>query len=187
MEEHTISMNLNYRDKLPAGISQSTVLYLSSSYFGILSSKGVYSRGNALYAGFKVSLNRYFFDKKLKWNVSYGLNATLSSSASLYSRSNIQHRLASDLSFSIGEKWRFELAAVYFVRDASGLQSDLVGIDLDVEYALKKGWYFIFHGRGINRLRSRTFFYVEQTEHYMDYRSYQTYPGYVGVGVRKDF
>ena len=187
LAEQVVSLNLNYRDKLPVGISQNTTLYLSSNYFGLFSAAGVYGRGNALQAGLKVNLNRYFLGKKVKWSVFYSLNSILSSSFSLYSKGNVQHQTGFDLTFSIGTKWRLDLTATHSFRNVSSFRGALTDVNLDMEYALKKGWHFIFHGRGINRLNSRTFFYVEQTENYLDYKSYQTYPGYVGLGVRKDF
>ncbi len=182
------SMRFDYRDKLPGEISWHGVVSLSSNYFWTFSSSGIYERMRTFGAGFEMDLYRYFFDRRLKWYLSYGLDDVLAFSTILWRQRYMRHRVKSKVDVVLGDRWHFTFAMSYFFRNSgNALEENLSDIDFDADYELKPGWHFVLHGRRLNRLKSRDFFYVEQSETYFEYRAYKTYPGYVGLGIRKDF
>ncbi len=135
---------------------------------------------------FGLSLERSFWDDKLKATLRYQGNFRKNIGLLTGSDVLIQHVFLG-LRLKLNDYWAVDCSASRAFQKAASLRAALGKVDVNVEYALQGDWFFFLQGQSLNRLRSREFVQLEQNINYLEYKTYLTLPGYVGLGLRKEF
>gem|GEM_PF-5782604 len=137
-------------------------------------------------ARFGLSLERSFWDDKMKATFRYQANYRKNIGLLTGSDVLIQH-VTFGLLLKPNDKWTVDCSASRAFQKAASLGAALGSVDVDLEYALEARWFFFLRGQSVNRLQSREFVSFKQDINYWEYKSYVTLPGYVGLGLRKEF